>query len=250
MLEAIVANLDDARAAAAGGADRFEMCSALALGGLTPSLGTVQAIKREIDIPMMCMVRPREGGMAYLDGEFTAMLRDAELLLEAGADGIVFGLLKPDSSLDVGRCREFLKVVERAAGGKTVQTCFHRAFDVIDDPDSSLEKLIDLGVTRILTSGREPTVMEGLDEIRRYVEIADGRIEVLPGGGIDASTVARVVEATGVDQVHLYITRVERDLSASRNPAVYFGAHVPENEVEFRVVDEPEVRKVRQILDN
>src|ERR1041384_7025056 len=91
LLEIIVSSLDDARAAAAGGADRFELCSALALGGLSPSLGTLVSIKSQMPVRVMFMVRPREGGMAYTDGELAVMERDLELGLEAGADGIVFG---------------------------------------------------------------------------------------------------------------------------------------------------------------
>src|SRR5438552_4519835 len=100
LLEIIVSSLDDARAAAQGGADRFELCSALALGGLTPSLGLLAALKAELPQPVMFMVRPREGGMAYTEGEFAVMERDAILALEAGADGLVFGFLTPDGRVD------------------------------------------------------------------------------------------------------------------------------------------------------
>src|SRR3954453_7955984 len=103
LLEVIVSSLDDARSAAAGGADRFELCSALALGGLTPSLGTLTAIKAETRVPAMFMLRPREGGMAYTDGETAVMERDAELAAEAGADGLVFGFLTPKGDVDVPR---------------------------------------------------------------------------------------------------------------------------------------------------
>src|SRR5947209_7892946 len=152
LLEVIVSSLDDSRAAAAGGADRFELCSALALGGLTPSLGTLAAIKTEITVPVMFMVRPREGGMAYTEGEFAVMERDADLALAAGADGLVCGFLTPEGGVDAGRCRRFLS--GRAGRGR--QMVFHRAFDVVADPRAALERIIDLGFTRILTSGRAP----------------------------------------------------------------------------------------------
>jgi copper homeostasis protein len=151
LLETIVSSLDDARAAAAGGADRFELCSALALGGLTPSLGTLAAIRAEIDLPAMFMVRPREGGMAYSEGELTVMLRDAALALEAGAGGLVFGFLTPEGAVDVRRCRRFMDTLQVS---RRVDWVFHRAFDVTLDPRQALEQLIDLGITRVLTSGR------------------------------------------------------------------------------------------------
>jgi copper homeostasis protein len=249
LLETIVSSLDDARAAAAGGADRFELCSALALGGLTPSLGTLALIKASLAVPVMFMVRPREGGMAYTDGEAAVMERDAELALEARADGLVFGFLTEVGDVDVPRCREFLRRCERAAGSRARQWVFHRAFDVTRDPHTALERLVDLGFTRVLTSGRAARAVEGLDEIRRTREQAAGRIEVLPGGGIRLETVAEVVEKTGVEQVHLSVTAPAPDRSAQANPQVRFGVDLPPTEFEFRAVDAAMVRKVRKILD-
>jgi copper homeostasis protein len=248
LLETIVSSLDDARAAAAGGADRFELCSALALGGLTPSLGLLEAIKQELATPVIFMVRPREGGMAYTEGEFRVMERDAALALEAGADGLVFGFLTADGAVDVARCRRFLEGVWRTAGARRVQFVFHRAFDVAADPATALEQLIDLGCTRVLTSGRAARAVDGLEAIRRTKEQAAGRIEILPGGGIRVENVAEVVRATGVDQVHLSITRPAADPSASANPAVRFGVDPPPTELEYRAVDEAGVRRAKELL--
>jgi copper homeostasis protein len=244
LLESIVASLDDARAAAAGGADRFELCSALALGGLTPSLGLLAAIKAELPAPVMCMIRPREGGMAYTEGEFAVMQRDAALALEAGADGLVFGFLTPEGEVDVPRCRRFLGSLSRRP-----QLTFHRAFDVVVDSVRALEQLIDLGIDRVLTSGRAPTALEGVEEIRRTVDRAAGRIRVLPGGEIRAGNVAEIVARTGVEEVHLYVTRTARDSSAAANPAIYFGATIPSSELEYEAVDKAGVREIRAVLD-
>jgi copper homeostasis protein len=248
LLETIVSSLDDARAAAAGGADRFELCAALAVGGLTPSLGTFAAIKQAVDVPVMFMLRPREGGMAYTEDECAVMERDLELALEHGADGFVFGFLTPESAVDAPRCRRLLRRIEGA--GRPVQTVFHRAYDVVADPRAALEQLIDLGITRVLTSGRAPTAAEGLDELRRTVEQAAGRIQILPGGGIRLDTLERVVRETGVEQVHLSITAPAPDPSASANPRIRFGVDVPPSETEYRAVDAPGVRRVREALDN
>ena len=167
ILETIVSSLDDARAAAAGGADRFELCSALALGGLTPSLGTLIAIREATQVPVMFMIRPREGGMAYTDGELAVMERDAELALEHGASGRVVGFLTPDGEVDVPVCRSFLRRCSRVAAGR--QWVFHRAFDVVAEPEVALEQLIDLGFTRVLTSGRAARAVDGLVESRRMI---------------------------------------------------------------------------------
>src|SRR5213594_3641848 len=249
LLETIVVSADDARAAAAGGADRFEVCSALALGGLTPSIGAIRAIRASTDVPIMAMVRPREGGMAYTEGEFTAMLADAEALLEAGASGLVFGFLTAGGEVDLKRCQSFLKAVRSIAQGRSVETVFHRAFDVAARPEAALEQLIDLGMTRVLTSGRKPSVMEGLDTIRRTVEQARGRIEILPGGGIQEDNVDTVVCETGVNQVHLYVARPARDSSAAANPSIRFAGHAPATELEYLAVDSQDVRRIRAILD-
>lgn len=246
LLETVISSLDDARAAAAGGADRFELCSALALGGLTPGLGTLERVAAEVPVPIMCMVRPREGGMAYTAGEADQMTRDAELVVGAGAAGVVFGFLDEQGRVDVARCRAFLARVRAVA--PAAQAVFHRAFDVTADPDTALEQLVDLGVTRVLTSGRARSALEGAREIRRTIERARGRIEVLPGGGISAADVAEVVRATGADQVHVYVTREVHDLSAATNPVIRFGAHVPATETEHRVVDAEGVARITRLL--
>jgi copper homeostasis protein len=248
LLEIIASSLDDARAAASGGADRFELCSALPLGGLTPSLGLLAAIKAELSPPVMFMVRPREGGMAYTDGEYGVMERDAALALETGADGLVFGFLTPEGLVDVARCRRFLASV-RGAGRPELHLVFHRAFDVVADPRRALEELIDLGVTRVLTSGRAARASEGLEEIRCTVEQAAGRIEVLPGGGIPPQGVGELVARTGVDQVHLSLRGPAADLSTRANPQISFGADLPTSEQEYQVVQAERVRQVRQSLD-
>jgi copper homeostasis protein len=251
LLETIVASLDDAREAAGGGADRFELCSALALGGLSPSIGTVAAIKRELEVPVISMIRPREGGMAYSEGEYSTMLSDASFALEAGADGLVFGFLLPDGGVDVDRTARMVRLAEEASTPeRRIQTVFHRAFDVAAHPDEALEQLIDLGVTRILTSGRASTAEKGTGEIRRLVERSDGRIEILPGGGITAENVGRIVAGSGVNQVHLYVTERRKDLSTASNPSISFAAHVPVGELEYRSVTESRVRRIRQLLDS
>ena len=248
-LEIIASSLDDARQAVGGGADRLELCSALALGGLTPSLGTLRAIKKEMSVPVMCMVRPREGGMAYSDGEFLVMLKDAELLLDSGADGLVFGFLHDDGTLDAERCSRLLEVIDRRAGSRPVDKVFHRAFDVVADPDSTLEALNRMGVDRILTSGRAATALQGIDEIRRYVRLAAGRIQILPGGGIDLESMKTIVRETLADQVHLYLTSIQQDRSVRGNPEVYFGAHLPTSELDYHGVSRSKVRQARNALD-
>lgn len=248
LLECIAVNLEDAAAIEAGGGDRIELCSAMALGGLTPGYGSVSLICSRIDLPVMVMIRPREGGMCYSPGELEAMERDIAAAAAAGAGGIVFGVLTPDGRIDLAACERLVDRA-RAAGGDEFQLVFHRAFDVTPDPSEALEQLIDLDFDRVLTSGQQARAMEGLPLIRSLHEQAAGRIEILPGGGIRAGDAARLVQETGVNQVHMYPARPARDISASRNPQVRFGTHLPEDEQSLVTVDGAIVREVRRELE-
>lgn len=120
---------EDAVQAEKGGADRIELNSALFLGGLTPSIGTVQAVKNTLKIPVMCMVRPREGGFCYTDFDYMTCCRDMEALLNASADGIVFGFLKPDGTVDTDRCADFIGKIKKI--NPNAEIVFHRAIDVV-----------------------------------------------------------------------------------------------------------------------
>jgi copper homeostasis protein len=144
----------------------------------------------------MVMIRPRAGDFVYSSRQFQVILRDIDLALEHGADGIVFGILDADANVDMERCRE----VMRRMGNRPA--VFHRAFDVVADPFGSLEQLIDLGVQRVLTSGQRSTAREGAVLISELIRRSAGRIEILPAAGINPATVTEVVERTGCDQVH------------------------------------------------
>jgi copper homeostasis protein len=197
LLEIACGDLRDAIAAAEGGADRLELCSALELDGLTPSLGTALEVYRSAGVQFVAMVRPRAGDFVYGDDEVGVMLHDAQLLLDAGANGIVVGCLTRDHEIDARACARFAALAEGHA------VVFHRAFDRIKEPFGALEILVDLGFTRILTSGGTKTALEGVKRLRELVERADGRIQILPGGGIRENNVEAVVKQTGCSQVHL-----------------------------------------------
>ena len=195
LLEIVASTVNDCRAAESGGADRVELCAAIGTGGLTPSLGTLIETKKRVRIPLMAMLRPRAGGFCYSEEEFVSMRRDAALLVEHGADGIVFGILHSDGTVDAARCG---KLVEIANGRQTV---FHRAFDAVPEPMRSLDEIIDLGFTRVLTAGQTKTAHDGRARLRELIERAARRIEILPGGGIRSHNVGQLVAATGCSQV-------------------------------------------------
>lgn len=243
-MEAVCCSAEDCGEAEVGGADRVELCSAMALGGLTPSLGTLVEARGRTRVAMVSMVRPRAGGFAYTAGEFAAMRRDAELAVSHGADGIVFGILRPDGAVDVERCAVLVDIA-RAAGRQAV---FHRAFDVVPEPFLALEVLISLGITRILTSGRQASALAGAGLIRELVERAAGRIEILPGGGIRDTNVAELLRVTGVRAVHLAPFAAQPDPSGQANPALSFGGAEIPPEGTFARTDAAALRRVREIV--
>ncbi len=242
LLEVAVASVEDALAAAAGGADRLELNAALALGGLTPSLGTLIEVKQTVSLPLLVMVRPRGGGFAYSAADFRVMQRDAELALTHGADGIVFGVLTEDGRVDAERCRQLV----RTAGLR--EAVFHRAFDVTPDPFEALEQLIDLGIRRAMTSGQEESAYNGAALIGELIRRAAGRIEVLPAGGINGFTLADVLARTGCDQVHASLRTRREDRSVAARPQVSFGGVVRLPEDRYDATSADGVRRLRDLL--
>jgi copper homeostasis protein len=239
LLEICCGGIDDAIQAERGGADRVELCSALFLGGLTASWGTIQEAKQRLKIPVMVMVRPRSGGFCYSEAEMKSMERDAE---ESGGDGIVFGILLENGKVDVARCKRLMRRIGER------QSVFHRAFDVTPDPFRALEQLIDLGVRRMLTSGQKNSAPEGADLIRRLVDKSDGRIEILPGGGIQAHQVKSIVEETGCTQVHMTAWQTFTDHSTHAQQSVTFGGALYPPEDRYEVTDARMVDDIKRLL--
>jgi len=196
LIEVAIATADNARAAHTGGADRLELSTALELGGLTPSLGALGAVREAAPLPLVTMLRPRPGGFVYSAGEWAAVRRDADVLLAGGADAVVVGVLHPDRTINVPRLRS---LVEQIGPRRCV---FHRAFDLVPDPIAALDVLMELGVARVLTSGQRATAVEGMELIRRLVHHAAGRIEILPGSGVGPDNAVRLLSYTGAGQVH------------------------------------------------
>jgi copper homeostasis protein len=195
-LEVCLTSADEAKAAELAGADRLELNAALALDGLTPSPGIVQAVLTATSLPVIAMLRARPGGFCPSDADFAAMQADAEWLSKSGVAGFAFGILNADGTIDVPR-----NGLIREAYGRH-ECVFHRAFDQAPDPFVALEQLIDLGFTRIMTSGGAATALAGGDLIRRLIERASDRIEILPAGGIAPANVRELVALTDCRQVH------------------------------------------------
>lgn len=196
LLEAAVESLDDALAAIEGGADRLELCADMHVGGTTPSESLILEVVERVSVPVFVMIRPRGGSFVYSTSELDEMRRAMDHSRELDVDGFVFGVLNASNRVDTIRTQSLVD----AAGELPVT--FHRAFDRVPDRIDALDALIDLGVTRVLTSGGAPTAIEGIAELRELVESAEQRITILAGGGVRFLNVAEVVEETGVHEVH------------------------------------------------
>jgi copper homeostasis protein len=194
-LEVCVESFDDALIAAENGADRIEYCSALAVGGLTPTPGALARIG-DIAVPCFVMIRPRPGNFVYSDGEIETMTREIALARDAGAQGVVFGASKDDGSLDGNA----LRLLCDAAGG--MAKTLHRAFDITPDPFVALETAVELGFDRILTSGQKNTAEEGCTLIADLIARAGERIIILPGSGVTAANASTLRAKTGTSQLH------------------------------------------------
>ncbi|MCR9294961.1 MAG: copper homeostasis protein CutC [bacterium] len=195
-LEVCVDRMDHALAAAGAGATRIEYNQALDLGGLTPSPSACQMLVRECPVPIVAMLRPHAYNFMYSPREQACILRECEALLDTGVQGIVFGSLLPSGQLDLA----FLaKVVDVCQDREVV---LHRAFDAIPDQPAALPALIELGVRRILTSGGAASAMDGSERLRRLHQMAGQKLEILPGGGVTADCLPKLLEATGCRQFH------------------------------------------------
>jgi copper homeostasis protein len=244
LIEVCCGSVDDVVEAARGGADRVELNSAIFLGGLTPSLGAIIETKKRLNIPVMVMIRPRAGGFCYTKTEMAVMQHDAKLAVEHGADGLVFGILTSDGSVDTEHCKQ---IIELAQGRQTV---FHRAFDVTPEPLKALEQLIDLGFTRVLTSGQQKTAPEGIELIRKLIVHAGGRIEILPGSGLRVNNIRAFVEQTKVTQVHFSAFDQRIDSSTQHRPHITFSGTIPPPEGRYDFIDQNVVQSICKLLKN
>lgn len=248
-VEICCGSADDVVQAALAGASRVELNSAMLLGGLTPSVGTLIAVQDELQLwhdseknfnlpEIFTMIRPREGGFCYSDLEFKSMLEDIEKLIEHGTDGIVFGILHADGSVDQRRCLKILRMID------PLPAVFHRAIDTVPDWRGSMDSLIDLGFKRILTSGQAKSAFEGRETIRQMREHARGRIEILPAGGISPDNVIELLAFTACDQIHLSMMKRCIDDSISANENIRFGSQLPASESFYSLADREKIAAI------
>ena len=198
LFEVCAGSVQDCINAQLGGADRVELNSALHLGGLTPSLAMLKLVKEKTSLKVVCMDRPRAAGFCYDDVEIETMFEDAKILLENGTDGISFGFLNSDATINVTETKKMVELIHQYQK----EAVFHRAFDCVDDPMHAIKQLIDCGVDRILTSGLQPTAMQGASVLEKLQSEFGNQIELLAGSGINANNIRALKEQTGLHQFH------------------------------------------------
>jgi copper homeostasis protein len=202
-LEIAVQDVTGARIASVAGANRVELCSALSLGGVTPSAGVIESVVHSVACPVHVLVRPRPGDFSYSRDEVDVVLADVRVALAAGATGIVFGALTDAGLVDT----ETLARVRDAAGGADVT--FHRAFDLVADAPHGLDDLAARGVRRVLSSGGASSAVDDMESLGRLITISAGRLEIMAGGGVTIESIPSLA-AVGADAVHLSAKRVRR----------------------------------------
>lgn len=217
ILEICASNYQSAINAQNAGAHRIELCSELAVGGITPSVGLIKQVLKNLSIPVFVLIRPRSGNFTYSEADFEIMKQDIKTCKELGCQGIVSGILNIDNTVDIERTKELIAL------SKPMAFTFHRAFDWTPNPFDALQTLMALKVDRILTSGQSTSAKNGILILNQLKKMADGKLIILPGSGINSNTIL-IFKGAGFTEVHC---------SAVLLPQVQATAPVPMNTPKF-----------------
>jgi Uncharacterized protein involved in copper resistance len=241
LIEICVDSIASAVAAERGGASRVELCSDLLEGGVTPSAGLIEAVRARLSIGLHLIIRPRPGDFCYQQEEIEIMRLDIAAAKNLGADGVVLGVLDPAGNVDVHRTRELVELA------RPLSVTFHRAFDMSEDLFRALEDVCTTGADRILTSGGEPTCVQGADTIARLVKAASDRITIMACGGIRHDNAASIVERTGVREIHAGLSSAVTSPMQYRKPDMSVGEAGGREYQRMQVVKE-DVRKLKHVV--
>lgn len=243
-VEVVVYNIASAMKAEAGGADRIELCDSPGDGGTTPSYGTIELVKQNVTLDVFVMIRPRGGDFCYSSYEFHAMKRDISQCQKLSVDGVVFGILLPDGTIDKKRCKELI------GQARPMKVTCHRAFDMTRDPFEALEDCIEVGFDRILTSGQKARAADGAELIGELIKKAAGRIAIMPGSGVNEDSVREIVSKTATKEIHCSgATNVESTMKF-RNPNIQEMGSEKGSSFTILTVDPLRIRKIRELAQS
>ena len=244
ILEICIDSVASAIAAEQGGAARVELCQNLFEGGTTPSVGTVYRTLERVGIKVNAIIRPRGGDFLYSDDEFAVMQHDIVTLKGMGINGVVIGMLNADGTIDVERSSRLIELA------RPLEVTYHRAFDVTADPFRSLDDIIGLGVERLLTSGQEPSVLEGVELIAELVRRAGDDIIIMPGAGITEKNLPRIIRETGAKEFHVTGSASVLSNMEFRNERCFMGKALYAPEFSLKVTNPDKIRNYIQLLNN
>lgn len=217
MIEICVDSVQSAIRAYEGGADRLEVCSNLVISGTTPPIALIRGIKKHVDLPLNILIRPRHGDFCYSDYEVEDMKEYIRMIKDESVNGVVIGILKADGTVDMERMEELVKLA------KPMYITFHRAFDMVRDPVVAMNRIVNLQIDCILTSGQKNSAYEGRELIKTLVERSKGKIEIMPGGGITVKNYRQIIDTCHVNYIHLSAKQEVMSKMNYRNEAVNMG---------------------------
>ncbi|HEX3385880.1 MAG TPA: copper homeostasis protein CutC [Mucilaginibacter sp.] len=243
-LEVCANSVASALAAQEGGAFRVELCENLSEGGTTPSYGQIELARKLLNIKLYVLIRPRGGDFLYSDTEFEIMKADITHCIKTGCDGVVIGILNADGTVDKQRSGELAQMAKNAGLGVT----FHRAIDMCADMEQALEDAISIGCERILTSGGRSTAIEGVNVIAHLVEKAKDRVSIMPGAGVNETTVADIVQFTHATEVHSSARKDVKSKMTYRNDHILMG-YGETDEYSFSQTDAERVKEIIRLAN-
>jgi len=242
ILEICCTSYESALIAQQEGANRIELCDNIFEGGTTPSAGMIKQVCDNLNIDCYILIRPRGNDFYYSKDEFEIMKSDIEYCKEAGVKGIVSGVLSENGNIDIERTRELVEI------SGTMDFTFHRAFDLVENPEISLQDIIKTGAKRILTSGLQNNVVDGLATIQKLLSWAKNDIKIMVGGGLNSNNIDDLIERTGCQEYHTTAKNwVKSDADFKSNVKLNGSTDIPEDK--RMVASADEVRLLREILD-
>ncbi len=242
LLEVCVNSVESAIAAEKGGAQRVELCNSIPEGGTTPSSAAISLSRKHLSIDLNVIIRPRGGDFLYSSLELEIMKQDIMVAKTLGADGVVFGILTREGKVDKTSCHQLLE------SAYPMRTTFHRAFDMVSDPYNSLNDIISLGFDNLLTSGLQPKAFEGVHLIKQLIQQANGKINIMPGSGINESNIKEIALLTNAKSFHVSVRTKTDSKMIFRNLAIRMGGIEHISEYENSITDENRVKTIQEIL--